>query len=123
MAKYLPEMKKLMEKRLSRACDYLVVIPPLHFNHICAAALLEFAPLPQALKLIFLCSYRLVARPVSLNGNRSVEGILRGYDQFMNVVLDDCIEVSTDGEQRKLGMSVVRGNSIVSLEILPVDPA
>jgi small nuclear ribonucleoprotein G len=54
---------------------------------------------------------------VTLNGNRTVEGVLRGYDQFMNIVLDDCVESGADGEARKLGMSVVRGNSIMSLEI------
>jgi hypothetical protein len=32
MAKYLPEMKKLMEKRLSCACDYLVAIPACRSN-------------------------------------------------------------------------------------------
>jgi small nuclear ribonucleoprotein G len=47
-----------------------------------------------------------------------VEGVLRGYDQFMNVVLDECVESMADGESRKLGMSVVRGNSILSLEVL-----
>jgi small nuclear ribonucleoprotein (snRNP)-like protein len=35
----------------------------------------------------------------------------------MNIVLDDCMEVSADGDSRKLGTSVVRGNSIMSLEI------
>lgn len=60
---------------------------------------------------------------VSLNGDRTVEGVLRGYDQFMNVVLDNCVETSSDGERRKLGMSVVRGNSILTLEVLVENPA
>jgi small nuclear ribonucleoprotein G len=59
---------------------------------------------------------------VSLNGDRTVEGVLRGYDQFMNVVLDNCVETSSDGERRKLGMSVVRGNSILTLEVLVENP-
>lgn len=55
---------------------------------------------------------------MSLNANRTVEGTLRGYDQFMNVVLDDCVECLPDGETRKMGMTVVRGNSIASLEVV-----
>ncbi|CDF38578.1 Sm protein, snRNP core protein, SmG [Chondrus crispus] len=72
MAKYLPEMKQWMEKRLS----------------------------------------------LGLNGNRTVEGTLRGYDQFMNIVLNDCVEVKKDGERRPIGMSVIRGNSILTMETL-----
>jgi small nuclear ribonucleoprotein G len=30
--------------------------------------------------------------PVQLNGTRKVVGTLRGYDQFMNVVLENAIE-------------------------------
>lgn len=55
---------------------------------------------------------------VGLNGNRNVEGTLRGYDQFMNIVLDDCVEVKANGERRPVGMSVVRGNSILTMETL-----
>ena len=32
---------------------------------------------------------------VKLNGNRSVLGVLRGFDQFMNLVLDDTVEEKT----------------------------
>lgn len=56
---------------------------------------------------------------VGLNGNRKVEGTLRGYDQFMNVVLDDCVEVKRNGERRTIGMTVIRGNSILTMETLP----
>ena len=60
-----------------------------------------------------------IATLVGLNANREVEGILRGYDQFMNIVIDECIEISADGEQRSLGMAVIRGNSILTLEVKP----
>jgi hypothetical protein len=33
-----------------------------------------------------------VATAVALNGNRRVIGVLRGFDQFMNVVLENCVE-------------------------------
>ncbi|KAJ8903791.1 hypothetical protein NDN08_000324 [Rhodosorus marinus] len=73
MSKYLPEMKRLMDKKLS----------------------------------------------LQLNGNRGVEGVLRGYDQFMNIVLEDAVETSAPDDSRpSIGMIVVRGNSIVSMEVL-----
>jgi len=30
--------------------------------------------------------------PVSLNANRHVTGVLRGFDQFMNIVLDNAVD-------------------------------
>ncbi|KAJ2534253.1 hypothetical protein EV175_007040 [Coemansia sp. RSA 1933] len=57
-----------------------------------------------------------------LNANRSVVGILRGFDPFMNLHLADAHEVLDDGNYDPLGVVVVRGNSIVSLEALePID--
>ncbi|EED16146.1 small nuclear ribonucleoprotein SmG, putative [Talaromyces stipitatus ATCC 10500] len=55
---------------------------------------------------------------VQLNGNRKVIGILRGYDVFMNIVLDDAVEEKPDGGKDRLGMVVIRGNSVVMLEAL-----
>ncbi|EEA22152.1 small nuclear ribonucleoprotein [Talaromyces pinophilus] len=55
---------------------------------------------------------------VQLNGNRKVIGILRGYDVFMNIVLDDAVEEKADGGKDRLGMVVIRGNSVVMLEAL-----
>ncbi|KAJ5593198.1 hypothetical protein N7537_010102 [Penicillium hordei] len=53
-----------------------------------------------------------------LNGNRKVNGILRGYDVFMNIVLDEACEEKQGGEKVALGMTVIRGNSVVMLEAL-----
>lgn len=36
----------------------------------------------------------------------------------MNIVLDDCVEVKNSGERRPIGMSVIRGNSILTMESL-----
>jgi len=55
---------------------------------------------------------------VQLNGNRKVIGVLRGYDVFMNIVLDEAVEEKTGGEKVRLGMVVIRGNSVVMLEAL-----
>ncbi|TVY38659.1 Small nuclear ribonucleoprotein G [Lachnellula occidentalis] len=55
---------------------------------------------------------------VQLNGSRKVIGVLRGYDVFLNIVLDDAVEEKDGGEKVRLGMVVVRGNSVVMLEAL-----
>lgn len=54
---------------------------------------------------------------LKLNGGRHVQGILRGFDPFMNLVLDECTEVAPSGQQT-IGMVVIRGNSIIMLEAL-----
>jgi len=55
---------------------------------------------------------------VQLNGSRKVIGILRGYDVFLNIVLDEAVEEKAGGEKVRLGMVVIRGNSVVMLEAL-----
>jgi small nuclear ribonucleoprotein G len=45
-----------------------------------------------------------------LNGNRKVIGILRGYDVFMNIVLDEAFEEKQGGEKVAIGMVVCRAN-------------
>jgi small nuclear ribonucleoprotein G len=50
-----------------------------------------------------------------LNGNRRLIGTLRGYDAFLNVVLED---VEQEGSGIYLGQVVIRGNSIVQFEAL-----
>ncbi|NP_001232194.1 small nuclear ribonucleoprotein G [Taeniopygia guttata] len=53
---------------------------------------------------------------LKLNGGRHVQGILRGFDPFMNLVIDECVEIC--GQQNNIGMVVIRGNSIIMLEAL-----
>lgn len=55
---------------------------------------------------------------VQLNGSRKVTGTLRGYDVFLNIVLDDAIEEKKNGEKENIGQVVIRGNSVVMLEAL-----
>lgn len=57
---------------------------------------------------------------VKLAGGREVEGVLKGYDLLLNLVLDDCVEFLQDPEdpsvitdkQRKLGLIVARGTAV-----------
>ncbi|KXL41323.1 hypothetical protein M433DRAFT_148799 [Acidomyces richmondensis BFW] len=55
---------------------------------------------------------------VQLNGSRKVMGTLRGYDVFLNIVLDEATESKPNGEKVRLGMCVIRGNSVVMMEAL-----
>lgn len=43
---------------------------------------------------------------VKLNGGRRVVGILRGFDPFMNMVIDESIEECKDGTKNNIGMVV-----------------
>ncbi|CAB3992793.1 probable small nuclear ribonucleo G [Paramuricea clavata] len=55
---------------------------------------------------------------IKLNGGRHVTGVLRGFDPFMNIVLDEAIENVSTSEKHNIGMVVIRGNSIVIMEAL-----
>ncbi|KAL6961276.1 putative small nuclear ribonucleoprotein G [Sarracenia purpurea var. burkii] len=46
-----------------------------------------------------------------------VVGTLRGFDQFMNLVVDNTVEVNGN-EKTDIGMVVIRGNSVVTVEAL-----
>lgn len=54
---------------------------------------------------------------LSLNKGRKVTGTLRGYDQFMNLVLGDTLEELKDGSTNKIG-SVVRSQKFINIETL-----
>ena len=53
---------------------------------------------------------------LKLNGGRHVQGILWGFDLFMNLVIDECVEMATSGQQNNIGM-VVSTNTRSFLEI------
>ncbi|XP_072177452.1 small nuclear ribonucleoprotein G-like [Diadema setosum] len=55
---------------------------------------------------------------LKLNGNRRVTGVLRGFDPFMNLVIDEAVEDISATQKNDIGMVVVRGNSIILLEAL-----
>lgn len=43
---------------------------------------------------------------LKLNAGRQVVGILRGFDPFMNLVVDETIEECKDGSKNNIGMVV-----------------
>ncbi|KAF8303272.1 like-Sm ribonucleoprotein [Clavulina sp. PMI_390] len=60
---------------------------------------------------------------ISLQGGRKVSGVLRGFDIFLNLVVDDATEesghtASAPPTKLPLGQIVIRGNSVTSMETL-----
>lgn len=49
-----------------------------------------------------------------LKDNRVLEGVLSGYDEYMNMVLDE-VEESSENVTRKLGTVVIRGSNVVRI--------
>ena len=43
---------------------------------------------------------------VKLNGGRIVSGVLRGFDPYMNIVIDDAMEERSNTEKVNIGMVV-----------------
>jgi small nuclear ribonucleoprotein len=52
-----------------------------------------------------------------LKDGRLIEGKLTGYDEYMNMVLNDVEEVN-DENKRRLGTIILRGNNVVSISLL-----
>ncbi len=50
-----------------------------------------------------------------LKDRRVLVGNLRGYDEHMNLVLDDTEETDNEGNRRKIGTVVLRGSNVVSI--------
>lgn len=56
---------------------------------------------------------------MKLNANRQVAGVLRGFDPFMNLVLDETVEKIKDGIVNNIGM-VVCYSYIVFIVIISI---
>ena len=52
-----------------------------------------------------------------LKDNSILEGTLSGFDDYMNMVLEDT-EERRDDVVRRLGQVVLRGNNVVSISLL-----
>lgn len=55
---------------------------------------------------------------VKLKGGREIRGILRSFDQHLNLVLEDAEELR-ESKTRKLGMIIVRGDNVVIISPVP----
>ncbi|KAL8786854.1 MAG: hypothetical protein Q9195_008011 [Heterodermia aff. obscurata] len=78
---------------------------------------------PKKENILDLTKYMDKQITVKFNGGREVVGTLKGYDQLMNLVLDEVQETLRDDEgnesTRPLGLIVARGTLLVLVS--PVD--
>ena len=109
-----PELKKVLLQSQQQRCSYKVEIANRRWQYLDKRV------------------------EVQLNGSRKVMGTLRGYDVsysirysawctytltlthqvFLNIVLDEATESKPNNEKVRLGMCVIRGNSVVMMEAL-----
>ncbi|MCS7117389.1 MAG: LSm family protein [Thaumarchaeota archaeon] len=52
---------------------------------------------------------------IKLRSGRMIRGVLVGFDQHMNVVLNPAEEVHQDGNSNRLGTVILRGDNIVMI--------
>lgn len=93
-----------------------IVGPPLLPRRLVHSPLLGSAPpAPQMPELKKFMEKRV---SLKLNASRTVSGRLRGYDHFMNVVLDEAVEETSGATGKDIGLVLIRGNSIIQIEAL-----
>ena len=56
---------------------------------------------------------------VRLKGGRSFRGKLQGFDQHMNLVLEETEDISDSNSTVKIGTIIVRGDNVVILSPPP----
>ena len=56
---------------------------------------------------------------IKLKGNKTIRGNLLGFDQHMNLLLDQSEEVPSEGDSQSLGSIVVRGDNVVMISPPP----
>ena len=64
---------------------------------------------------------------VELKGKRKIKGKLRGYDQHLNLILEDADEIAIDGESgdetvEAIHTVIVRGDNVVIVSPPPKKP-
>ena len=56
---------------------------------------------------------------VRLKGGKSLRGKLRGFDQHLNLVLDDTEDTTDTEKTKKLGVLIVRGDNVIIISPPP----
>jgi small nuclear ribonucleoprotein len=52
---------------------------------------------------------------IKMKGGKSIRGTLKGYDQHMNLLLENSQELFENGNSIDLGTIVVRGDNVVMI--------
>lgn len=50
---------------------------------------------------------------IRLKGNKEVRGKLKSFDHHLNIVLEDAEELLGEGNVRRLGQIIIRGDNVV----------
>ena len=58
------------------------------------------------LSILHWCKMLCCYISVKLNGGRVISGVLRGFDPYMNIVMDDTIEERSNSQKINIGMVV-----------------
>jgi small nuclear ribonucleoprotein len=56
---------------------------------------------------------------VRLKGGKSLRGKLKGFDQHLNLVLEETEDMTDAGNVKKLGVIIVRGDNVVIISPPP----
>lgn len=56
---------------------------------------------------------------IRLRGGRSLRGKLRGFDQHLNLVLDEAEDISREDDVQRIGEIIVRGDNVVIISPPP----
>ena len=57
---------------------------------------------------------------IKLKGGKVIRGNLHGFDQHMNLLLQDSVELLEDSKSNDLGTIVVRGDNVVIISPPPI---
>jgi small nuclear ribonucleoprotein len=56
---------------------------------------------------------------IKLKGGKTLRGVLLGFDQHMNLLLDQSEEIPAEGDSKSLGTIVIRGDNVVMISPPP----
>jgi len=56
---------------------------------------------------------------IKLKGGKVIRGVLQGFDQHMNLSLDNAEEILEDSKSNLLGTLIVRGDNIIMISPPP----
>ena len=56
---------------------------------------------------------------IKLKGDKTIRGNLHGFDQHMNLLLDQSEEIQSEGDSKDLGTIVVRGDNVIMVSPPP----